>query len=57
LDEIADDGQGADVFVEKGFGDFLLVVVGETGGAELVAWLRRRTKVRNVSWTSGYWDA
>ena len=41
LDEVSDDGQGADVLVEECFSDFLLVVVGETSGAELVAWLGR----------------
>ena len=39
LDEVADDGQGADVFVEEGFGYCLLVGWGEAGGTELVAWL------------------
>lgn len=42
LDEVSNDGQGADVLVEERLGDFLLVVVGETGGAELIAWLRGR---------------
>ena len=40
LDEVSDDGQGADILVEEGLGDSLLVVVRETGGAELIAWLR-----------------
>lgn len=36
LDEVSDDGQGADVLVEECLGDFLLVVVGETCGT--VVW-------------------
>ena len=40
LDEVPDNGQSTDVFVEKCLGDLLLVVVRKTGCAELIAWSR-----------------
>ena len=48
MDEVADDGEGADVLVEERFGDELLVVGGEAGGAELIAWLGGRISVRDA---------